>query len=43
LKVLDDLLGKLPEATITEFAQSKDYETYDKIMRHFKLVNEDNK
>jgi hypothetical protein len=43
LKVLDDLLGKLPEATITEFAQSKEYEMYDKVMRHFKLVNEDNK
>ena len=43
LKVLDDLLGKLPETIITEFSQSKEFELYDKIMRHYKLVNEEKK
>lgn len=43
LKVLDDLLGKLPEAIITEFAQSKEFDLYDKVMKHYKLVNEEKK
>jgi len=43
LKVLDDLLGKLPESIITEFAQSKEFDLYDKIMKHYKLVDEGKK
>jgi hypothetical protein len=40
LKVLDDLLGKLPEDIISEFAQSEDFELYEKVMRHFKIIDE---
>lgn len=40
LKVLDDLLGKLPDDIIEEFSISEGYELYEKIMRHFKLVED---
>ena len=32
LKVLDDLLGKLPEATIEEFAQSEAFARYERLL-----------
>jgi len=40
LKVLDDLLEKLPEDIISEFAQSDDFDLYEQVMRHFKIIDE---
>ena len=37
LKILDDLLGKLPDEVIEEFARSKDFELYKKVMEMYGL------
>lgn len=37
LKVADDLLGKLPEHVINEFASSEDFALYQKIMEKYKI------
>jgi hypothetical protein len=37
MKVIDDLLGKLPEDEIESFAKSKDYEQYEKILKKLSL------
>jgi hypothetical protein len=41
LQVLDDLLGKLPEEVISEFAESDAFELYEKIMKHFKVGSDE--
>jgi hypothetical protein len=33
LKVIDELLGKLPEKEITKFGKSKDFKVYEKAMQ----------
>jgi len=37
LKVLDELLGQLPDKTIREFARSKAFESYEKLLTHLGL------
>jgi hypothetical protein len=41
LKVLDELLGKLPEDIISEFASSESFDLYEKVMKHMKLIDEE--
>ena len=36
LDIIDELLGKLPEETIDEFVQSKDFEIYEKVVSKYK-------
>ena len=36
LKIADDLLGKLPDDVIDEFAQSKDFEIYERVINKYK-------
>ena len=35
-EIIDDLLGKLPEDTIDEFARSDDFEIYEKVLSKYK-------
>ena len=35
-EIIDDLLGKLPDETIEEFAQSDDFEIYEKVVGKYK-------
>ncbi len=37
LLLTDDLLGKLPENVIEEFAQSKDFELYERVLSKYKI------
>jgi len=37
LQILDELLGKLPDEVIEEFARSKDFELYKKVMQMYGL------
>ena len=37
LKILDELLGKLPDEVIEEFARSKDFDLYKKVMEMYGL------
>jgi len=37
LQIMDDLLGKLPEPVIDEFAKSSEFENYEKIMSRYGL------
>ena len=37
LLITDELLGKLPEEVINEFAQSDDFELYKKVMGKYKI------
>ena len=37
LRIADDLLEKLPGEVIDEFAQSKDFELYEKVMNKYKI------
>jgi len=37
LLITDELLGKLPEEVINEFAQSDDFELYKKVMDKYKI------
>jgi len=37
LKVIDDLFGKLPENVVAEFANSKDFELYERVLKKYGL------
>ncbi len=37
LNITDDLLGKLPDEVINEFAQSEDFKLYEKVMSKYKI------
>ncbi|MEM4257529.1 MAG: hypothetical protein QXL17_00010 [Candidatus Thermoplasmatota archaeon] len=37
LMITDELLGKLPENVIEDFAQSKDFEIYERVMSKYKI------
>ncbi len=37
LSITDELLGKLPEEVIDEFAQSEDFKLYEKVMSKYKI------
>lgn len=37
LRIMDDLLGKLPQDVIEEFTKSKDYELYCMVLERYGL------
>ena len=36
LSIVDDLLGQLPDEVIDEFAKSKDFEIYERVISKYK-------
>jgi hypothetical protein len=37
LRITDNLLGNLPEEKIRQFAQSKDFQLYEKVLTKYKI------